>query len=228
MTSKDNIIYYTLTAVVFVGIVVCSLLFHNGGQPTNSDSDRGFMTEIIITIVIAASAFITAATTIVLAFITRRYVRLTKEYVHLTGEMLKATNKPEVILYLSDQGRPLDPGESVIHAMENTIVTLCLHNIGTGYASDISFSGDLSFQPPLSNKTLGEMEPFKSGLSHLGVEYKVDTPIFLTGEMTEIPKRSFNIIVSYKDSTETPCEKNFHFEVGNWENSRQFISPKKA
>ena len=35
MTSRDNIIYYTITAVIFVGIVVCFLLFHNAGQPTN-------------------------------------------------------------------------------------------------------------------------------------------------------------------------------------------------
>ena len=217
MTNRDNIIYYTITAVVFIGIVGCSLLFHNAGQPTNGDSER----ENISTIVIAAAAVVTTGATIVLVGITWWYVRLTQD-------ILKASNKPEVILYLSDQGRPLDHGESVIHALENTIVTLCLHNIGTGYASDISFSGDLSFQPTLSNKTLAEMEPFKSGLSHLGSEYKVDRPLFLMGEMTEIPKQSFNIIVSYKDSTDTPCEKNFHFEVGNWENSRQFISPKKA
>ena len=224
MTNRDNIIFYTITAVVFIGIVGCSLLFHNAGQPTNGDSER----ENISTIVIAAAAVVTTGATIVLAIITWWYVCLMKEYVHLTGEILKATNKPEVILYLSDQGRPLDPGESVIHALENTIVTFCLHNIGTGYASDIWFSGDLSFQPTLSNEPLAAMEPFKSGLSHLGAEYKVDTPLFLTGEMTKLPKQSFNIIVSYKDSTDTPCEKNFHFEVGNWENSRQFISPKKA
>ena len=174
------------------------------------------------------TAIVTTGTTIALAFITWRYVRLTREYVRLTNEILKATNKPEVILYLSDQGRPLDPGESVIHAVEKAIVTLCIHNIGTGYASDISFSGDLSFKPTLGNETLAETEPFKSGLSHLGAEYKVDTPLFLIGEMTGFPKQSFNIIVSYKDSTDTPCEKNFHFTVGNWENSRQFISPKKG
>ena len=56
MTSKDNIIYYTITAVVFVGIVVCSLLFHNPGQPTNGDSER----ENTSTIVIAAAAVVTA------------------------------------------------------------------------------------------------------------------------------------------------------------------------
>ena len=181
---------------------------------------EGFLmnTETWVTII---TSILTTGTTIVLVCITWKYVNLTRD-------ILKATNKPEVILYLSDQERPLDPGESVIHAMENTIVALCIHNIGTGYASDIWFSGDLSFQPTLSNETLIEMEPFKSGLSHLGSEYKIDIPLFLIGDMTEIPKQSFNIIVSYKDSTDTPCEKNFHFEVGNWGNSRQFISPKKA
>ena len=58
MTSKGNIIYYTITTVVFVGIVVCSLLFHNPGQLTNGDSDKGFMTEIISTIVCTAYGFL--------------------------------------------------------------------------------------------------------------------------------------------------------------------------
>lgn len=38
MTSKDNIIYYTITAVVFVGIVMCSLLFHTDGQLSMGDA----------------------------------------------------------------------------------------------------------------------------------------------------------------------------------------------
>ena len=51
------------------------------------------MTEIISTIVVALSALATAGATIVLVIITQRYVRL-------TNEILKATNKPEVILFL--------------------------------------------------------------------------------------------------------------------------------
>lgn len=34
MTTRDNIIYYTITAIVFVGVVVCSILFHNSEQPS--------------------------------------------------------------------------------------------------------------------------------------------------------------------------------------------------
>ena len=63
MTNRDNIIYYTITAGVFIGIVVCSLWFHNARQPTTEDGER----ENTSTIVIAAAAMVTASTTIVLA-----------------------------------------------------------------------------------------------------------------------------------------------------------------
>ena len=51
----------------------------------------GSLIENISTIVVAFSAFVTAGATIVLAVITKRYVRLTQD-------ILKATNKPKVIL----------------------------------------------------------------------------------------------------------------------------------
>ena len=38
MTSKDNIIYYTITRVVFIGIVMCFLLFHNSEQISNNSN----------------------------------------------------------------------------------------------------------------------------------------------------------------------------------------------
>ena len=47
MTSRDNIIYYTVTSVVFVGIVVCFLFFHNSGQTSNGgDSTKEQQTGI--------------------------------------------------------------------------------------------------------------------------------------------------------------------------------------
>ena len=162
MTSKDNIIFYTITAVVFVGIVVCSLLFHNAGQPTNGGSDSGFMT------IIEFSPFVTAGATVVLAFITLRYVRLTQE-------ILKATNKPQVILYLH---------------YDNQDVSLCVENIGTGYASDVNFEGSLlSFkQMRLDGLTLEELEPFKSGINYLGSGYKIETYLFSSGQLSSIEK----------------------------------------
>ena len=129
MTNRENIIYYTLTAVVFVGIVVCSLLFHNPGQSTNGDNERKFMTEIISTIVIAAAAVITAGATIVLASISKRYVRL-------TGSLLKATYKPDVLIFQ----------HSKRHEKLYYIQSICVKNVGVGIARKIRFGGDLAFQ----------------------------------------------------------------------------------
>ena len=51
MTNRDNIIYYTLTAVVFIGIVVCYLLFHNSEQPIttggSTNEEKQSMVEIL-------------------------------------------------------------------------------------------------------------------------------------------------------------------------------------
>ena len=210
MTSKENIIYYTITAVVFVGIVVCSLLFHKAGQLTNGDSERTFMTEIITTIVMAASAFATAGATIILVVITKRYVQLTQG-------ILKATNKPKVILFLR-------------HSRYS--ISLCVQNIGTGYASDVEFKGNLSFKPPNQHnenpeedKTLKDLEPFKTGINYLGSGQKIDTFLCDTGGIQNLQNRSFKILVSYKDSAEETFDQSFSFDIGNWENTSQFITP---
>ena len=210
MTSKENIIYYTITVVVFVGIVVCSLLFHNAGQPTNGDSERRFMTENISTIVVAISALATAGATIVLVFITNRYVRLTQG-------ILKATNKPQVILFLR---------------YSRSSISLCVQNIGTGYASDVEFNGNLSFKPtrqrnenPEEDKALKDIEPFKRGINYLGAGHKIDTFLCHTNQIRNLQNRSFKILVSYKDSANKPFNDHYDFDIGNWENTSQFTSP---
>lgn len=206
MTSRDNTIYYTITAVVFVGIVLISLLFHNTGQPTNGDSETGVMTEIISTIVIAAAAVVTATATVILA-------RITSRYAETTDKILRAANKPEVILFLR---------------MNRALSTmLCVQNIGAGYASDIKFTGDLSFKPTVpGDSPLEETEPFKSGLNYLGSGHKIDVFLFTLKHLPTVPEHSFSIIVSYKDSTNIPYETTFRFDIGNWmSNPRQFIRP---
>lgn len=35
MTSRENVIYYAITGIVFISIVLCSILFHNTGQRSN-------------------------------------------------------------------------------------------------------------------------------------------------------------------------------------------------
>ena len=119
----------------------------------------GSLIENISTIIVAFSAFVTAGATIVLAVITKRYVRLTQG-------ILKATNKPKVILFLR-------------HSRYS--IRLCVQNIGTGYASDVDSSGDLfSFKtiPTVSGDDgtlLKDLEPYKSGINYLGPGYKIDT-----------------------------------------------------
>ncbi|MXV85557.1 hypothetical protein F4Z98_19570, partial [Candidatus Poribacteria bacterium] len=128
MTSKDNIIYYTITAVVFIGVVVYSLLFYNAGQPANGDSER----ENISTIVSAVSPFLTATATIVLALITWRYVRL-------TDSLLKATYKPEIVVYLRLYRKPNT--SMAVYGMN-----ICVENVGSGVARHVVFGGDVCYR----------------------------------------------------------------------------------
>ena len=150
---------------------------------------------------------IIAIMTIVLIGVTLWYTRITKD-------ILKATNKPQVILYLH---------------YSNRNVSLCVENIGTGYASDINFEGSLlSFkQMRLDGLTLGELEPFKSGINYLGSGYKIETYLFSSGQLSSIEKKSHNIVANYKDSTNTQEEEKFTFEFGNWANTSQFVFPQK-
>ena len=165
------------------------------------------MTENISTIIMAVSAFATAGATIVLAVITLRYVRL-------TNEILKATNKPEVILFLRYRHRS---------------ISLCVQNIGTGYASDVEFGDDLTFKTidlyGREENALKNMEPFKSGINYLGAGHKLDTFLCHEGDVRDLKKRSFKILVSYKDSADEVFSQTFSFDIGNWENTSQFITP---
>ena len=146
------------------------------------------MTEIINTIVIAVSPFVTAAATIVLAWITWRYVRLTKEYVHLTGEILKASNKPEILVSL------------VPHEIYTNSIYLCIQNVGTGFAADIKLTCDPSFDSLLpDNRSLKEFGIFKKGIDYLGPGNKVQIFLFWTHCLPTLPTQSLTIAVNYKD-----------------------------
>ena len=95
------------------------------------------------------SGLIAAIATVVLVVITLRYVRLTQE-------ILKATNKPEVIIFLRFNN--------------DGTISLRIENIGTGYASDVEFAGDLlsyKARPQFfgeEGKKIKELPPFKNGI----------------------------------------------------------------
>lgn len=169
---------------------------------------------------------ITGLATVVLVGITAWYARMTKEnvrlmkeYVHLTQEMLKATNKPEVIILLRWEGK---------------LINIRVENIGTGYASDVKFTGPLlSYKarpqfPGEEYEEIKKLPPFKNGIRYLGSGQKIDTlPLFsmYVEEEEHIPEHPIGIEVSYSDSTGARYDKEFHLEPRNWEDTSQFISP---
>ena len=140
------------------------------------------------------SGAITVITTVILVIITWRYVRLTKL-------MLKASNTPVVRIFLHASGFS---------------ITLCVENIGTGFAQDIKFKGDLSFKPTEPGEaTIGELNPFKDGIDYLGPGHKSETFLFHRGELTQLPNHTFPITVTYKDLAGFKDEKTFtDFTVG--------------
>lgn len=159
-------------------------------------------------------SWIIAIATIVTAVATAVLAKITWTYVQLTQDILQATNKPKVILFLRHS---------------HSSISLCVQNIGTGYAADIEFSGDLSFKTidrfGREGKTLKDIEPFKSGINFFGTGHKIGTYLCHTGDVRDLKKRSFKILISYKDSAGKTFKQLFPFDVGNWENTSQFITP---
>ena len=63
MTTRDNIIYYTITAIVFVGIVLCCTWFHTSGQNSTDGKGQSLVERIApYAALIAAFAALISAT----------------------------------------------------------------------------------------------------------------------------------------------------------------------
>lgn len=144
-----------------------------------------------------------------LVFVTWMYVRQVKKsvkvmeaHVKVTRDMLKASNTPKVVMFLV--------------LRRDVELLLRVENVGTGYASDIKFTGDLSFQVP-GREPLEEIEPFKSGISYLGPGYRVDTSLFAVGDVT-VPKHIFDITISYKDTVNIQYDSQ-PFRFGDWDDA---------
>ena len=129
----------------------------------------------------ANNGTITAIATVILAIITFWYARLTRE-------MLKASNKPEILVSL------------VPHEIYTNTIYLCVQNIGTGFATDIKLTSAPSFTPRLpGNRSLEEFGIFKQGINYLGPGNKVQIFLFWTADLPELPTQSLTITVNYKD-----------------------------
>ena len=148
---------------------------------------------------------------IITAFATVFLTGITWWYVYLTRLMLKAANTPVVRMFL--------------HASEDSI-TLCVQNIGTGFARDIKFKGDLSFKPRRpENVKLKDLKPFKDGIPYLGSGDKSETFLCHRHALGDLPAHRFDITVFYKDLANFKDDDTFTFEIGNWDNTDQFGSP---
>jgi hypothetical protein len=162
------------------------------------------------------NGIITAIAAVVLVSITWRYVRITKR-------ILKATHIPIVRLFLHTDAYD---------------ITLCVENIGMGFARDIKFTGDLSFKPIRriirrkykkqrveADRPLKELEPFKSGVGYLGPGHKIETFLLRRVDLNKLPNHTFDIVVTYKDLAGVKETKTFPFAIGNWNNRAQLDSP---
>lgn len=211
MTNRDNTIYYTITAIVFVGIVVCSLLFHSTGEPTNGDSERVSIIEIISTIVIAAAAVVTAGATIVLAVITSRYVRL-------TASLLKTTYKPQIVVYL--QFRRED---------NRYRQRICVANSGAGVARNVKFGGDLSITVG-GGIPLNRIDFIKNGIDALAPgQMKQDVVVFFDSSIETylgryLDKEEYSplsITVTYEDPMGDDYDDKFTLNFSDFSISDQ-------
>ena len=172
--------------------------------------------ESLINFLNANNGTITAIATVILAYITWRYVRLMKKYVQLTQEnvrltqdILEANNKPELLVFLF-------PAEGFEYS-----INLCIQNIGTGFASNVNFTGDLSFEPLYQNLPLKHMGIFKNGIDNLPPGKKIEIPLFHT---QKIPQKSLNIAVTYTDSRKNKYTEAFLLEFNKWIGFRQIQS----
>ncbi len=145
------------------------------------------------------SGAITAIATVVL-------VVFTIIYVQLTSRILRATNQPEITVYLR-------PHEANVNG-----VVLWIENAGKGVARNVRFKGDLSlgFESKTPFKDIGFP---KNGIDVLGPGQKIDHCLGSILENPEALKRApFEITVTYSDSSANHEEKKiFHL------NSREYI-----
>ena len=74
MTRRDNIIYYSITAAVFVLIIVFSILFHASGQPTNGNEENQ-LTALSIAVISALAALIGALAALIGVYVGTRKTR---------------------------------------------------------------------------------------------------------------------------------------------------------
>ena len=145
------------------------------------------------------SGAITAFATAVLAIVTTIYVIF-------TFRILRATNRPEIMVSL----RP--------HEAYVDLAMLWIENVGTGVARNVKFTGDFSFS--FDGKTqLNDLGFLKDGIDVLGPGQKISHFLVSTLENPDVLKLpGFELTVTYSDSSRKRQDKKiFHLNFGEYE-----------
>ena len=167
------------------------------------------MIEIISTIVIAIA-------TGALVFVTRQYAKATERYAETTEKALKAADTPNVKMYLSSRS-----SSTMVYTLD-----LCIHNIGTGFAYDVKFTGDfLSFSPQFDNAPLAEYGIMRNGIDFFAPGKQCRIMLFLQYKQQDLPQRTFNIVVDYRDSVGEKHKSEFELDFTKVESYSQIQDP---
>ena len=147
---------------------------------------------------------ITGIATVVLVAITGYYARVTKKMLDENKQMRLDAQKPNIEIYLYTER------DRTLQMLGVIKVRLHVDNIGAGTAYDVQFIVDPSFC--IHDSLAVEDIPFLSqGISllppgHTRVHNLGNT---LTPGISNLLEKQLNIRVSYKDSMQKECAKNF-------------------
>lgn len=165
--------------------------------------------EFISTVVITIA-------TVTLVIVTWQYAQATKRYAETTEKALKAADTPNIRMYLSQS------------SVGSTVYTLdlCIHNIGTGFAYDVEFSGKLlSFQPQHGNIPLAAYSIMLNGISHFAPGKQCRITLLFQYERKNLPQGTFDVVVSYKNSAGEKLESPFTLDFNKVEEYPQIADP---
>ena len=167
------------------------------------------MIEIIAAVVMALA-------TVTLVIVTWRYAKATKRYAETMEKTLKASDTPDVKVYLS-----LSSTGSMMYTLD-----LCIHNIGTGFAYDVKFAGEiLSFIPQFRNTPLAEHDIMRNGISYFAPGKQCRITLYFQYQQSDLPKRTFNIDVNYRNSASEELGDNFDLDFNEVESYSQIANP---
>lgn len=173
----------------------------------------------------------------IVAIATLVLVGVTIHYAYTTKKILETYDRPEVVIYLyPSEMFYIFPGQT-----DTSCINLCIENIGTGLATDVRFSGDLSFilpitripsplrkagAPPEQPKgvPLADISFFKNGINYFPPGRKIEIPFFFTSQREDLLEESLDLTAKYKNSKGKCPPKPFYLKFDQWEEYTQSLS----